>query len=188
MRIHESITSLAVAYDDDSKLLDFATFTATREDEETISFDLQRGHMQLHPHMHPMLMMMARVPEGGHVLAPVTQRADPVDRGAQAAVFDAVDLVSAFPILNLEADRIGSFLMLCGAERAIHDRAKEFGLAYVPPWEDVDDARRIATLPDRAQAVWLTWVTTMAEDIEDRRLLVAAWRAWSALEVARVPF
>ncbi|MCL6250827.1 hypothetical protein M3P36_07185 [Altererythrobacter sp. KTW20L] len=159
MRIHESITILAVAYGDDGRLLDFATFTATREDLETIAFDLQRGHLQLHPHMHPMLLMMARVPEGGHVLAPVTQRADPVDRGAQAAVFDAIE-----------------------------DRAKEFGLAYVPPWEDVDEARRIATLPDRAQAVWLTWVTTMAEDIEDRRLLVAAWRAWSALEVARVPF
>lgn len=188
MRIYESITSLAVAYGDDGRLLDFVTFTATREDVETITFDLQRGHLHLHPHMHPMLMMMARVPEGGHVLAPLAQRADPVDRGAQAAVFDAVDLVTAFPIMNLEPDRIGSFLMLCGAERAIQDRAKEFGLAYVAPWEDVDDARRIAVLPDRAQAVFLTWVTTMAEDIADRRLLVAAWRAWAALEVARVPF
>ncbi|MBB3033075.1 hypothetical protein [Alteriqipengyuania lutimaris] len=188
MRINESITSHAAAYDSDGRLLDFVTFTATREDEETIAFDLRRGHAAKYSHMHPILLLLEQVPEGGNVLAPVVERADPVDRGARAMQFSADDLVSSFPFLNLEPGRFGSLLMLGSAERAIEDRAKAFGLAYHWPRDDAEDALRIAVLPDRAQAIWLTWVTTMVDDVSDRHLLVAAWRAWSALEAARIPF
>ena len=47
----------------------------------------------------------------------------------------------------------------------------------------LEEARRA---PDRAQAVWLTFLWFATDDVAARRALAASFRAWRALQDARL--
>lgn len=70
-------------------------------------------------------------------------------------------------------------------EKTLADLARENGLHISERQRDLLKAKREAA--DRAQAVWLM-ALGLVRNAEERSQLSAAWQAWSALQLAAVPF
>ncbi|MDA9918627.1 hypothetical protein N9D37_01950, partial [Erythrobacter sp.] len=76
---------------------------------------------------------------------------------------------------------------ISASERALSVIAKSYDIKLAPP--DADEGFKAARAPQRAQAIWLAWLTGVLSEDPGKAATLAAFQAWRQLERARpIPF
>ncbi|NMW32745.1 hypothetical protein HKD42_11795 [Altererythrobacter sp. RZ02] len=88
---------------------------------------------------------------------------------------------NAFPIRDHHRHRRAHYIS--ASERALSVIGRSYDIELAPP--DADEGLTAARTPQRAQAIWLAWLTGVLSEDPQHRAMLAAYQAWHALERAR---
>jgi len=91
----------------------------------------------------------------------------------------------AFPIRDQHRHRLAHYI--AASERVLTVISRSYDIELAAP--DTGEAVQAARAPQRAQAIWLAWLTGVLSEDPQHRTILAAFRAWRQLERARpIPF
>ena len=90
-----------------------------------------------------------------------------------------------FPIRDHHRHRRAHYIS--ANERALTLIGRSYGIELAPP--EADEAVQAARAPQKAQAIWLAWLSGVLSNDPQHRATLAAFQAWHALDRARpIPF
>jgi hypothetical protein len=160
-----------------------ALFTARREGEDEMQFELTHKAFDCSmPRAEILDGLACRIPPGATL---IIRGAAPGPNDLRKALTTSTDCEADVGFITRRTNRVSVHVIDC-ADEQIEDLAIRLDLQLAS--EGALLAERCRRAPSEVQALWANFVCAVSE-IEEARTLIAAFRAWQALEKAKpLPF
>lgn len=188
-RAHPSVLCTATIVREDANsdapfaIRSIALFTACRLGEDEMQFELAHKAFDCSmPRTEILDGLTCRIPPGATL---IIRGAAPGPNDLRRALTTGTDCEADVGFIARRTDRVSIYMIDC-ADEQIEDLATRFDLQLAS--EGALLAERCRCAPAEVQALWANFVCAVSE-IQEARTLIAAFRAWQALEKAKpLPF